>query len=158
VLTGGLIAARFCIAAWRAYGVTPEEQHVAPETDPARWLLVGPAIVLAGAAFGLGAIPWSGISVAVTGFGDPCTIVDALLHHPLPLPQPLIAEPSNAHVLLLAGATVAVGAAAVAMRPAVRSMRAFRRLHNMHNGSVGDYVTWLSGATAAITALLVLLH
>lgn len=158
VVVGGLIAARFSIAAWHAYVIEPTGEVAVPETDPTRWFLIGPALFLAFAAFGLGAVPGSRLTATVVAFADPRTVVDALLHHPIPMPKPWIGEPSYPHVLLLAGATIVVAAAAAAARPTVRSVTVVHRMHDIHNGSVGDYVTWLASATAAITGLLVLLH
>ncbi len=74
------------------------------------------------------------------------------------LGEPLDRGTPYAQVLLLAGATILVAAAGAAARPAVRKLKAVHRMHDLHNGSVGDYVTWLASATAAITAILVLLH
>jgi hypothetical protein len=113
---------------------------------------------LAAAAFGVAAIPWSGIAVGVSAFAGPHTIANALLHHSRPLPKPSVVEPSLANVLLLAGATILVAAGAATARPFVRGLAAVRRLHDIHNGSVGDYVTWLASGVAAVTGILVMLR
>ncbi len=158
VLTAGLIAARFTVAAWQAYGVSPSRDAEIPRREPSQWFLIGPAMFLAAAAFGVAAIPWSGIAVGVSAFAGPHTIANALLHHSRPLPKPSVVEPSLANVLLLAGATILVAAGAATARPVVRRLAAVRRLHDIHNGSVGDYVTWLASGVAAVTGILVMLR
>jgi hypothetical protein len=158
VLTAALIAARFAVAAWQAYGVMPRRDTEIPHKDSERWFLIGPALVLAVTAFGLGAVPWSAITIAALPFADPHTIVDALLHHALPLPPASLAWPAIPHVLLLAAATVLVAATAAAVRPIVRTTTFVHRLHDVHNGIVGDYVTWLTSGVAGGTGILVILR
>jgi multicomponent Na+:H+ antiporter subunit D len=155
VVTGGLTAARFARAAWQAYGIAPAGEIVAPARDPGRWFLLGPALALAAAAFVAGAVPWPALAAAIVAFADPHAMAQALLHQPLPLPRPSLAQPRSGDVLLWAAATLALAVVAAAVRGPIRKLALVHRLHAVHNGSVGDYVTWLAGGAAAITAIFV---
>ncbi len=156
VLVGGVIAARFALAAWRAYGERGSATKDAHDEEPNSWLLVLPGLVLGVCSFASGALPWAPFAAAAVAFVDPDTMSQALLHHVVRSPEAnVLPAPQSGRIVFLATATLVATIVAVAILPAVRSFGVVRTLHGVHNGSVGDYVTWLLGGVATITAVAV---
>jgi len=159
VLVGGVVAARFALAAWRAYGERGSGTSHADDEERESWPLVLPGLFLGAVAFASGAIPWAPLAAAAVAFVDPNAMSQALLHHVVQPPKAIIlAAPESGRMIWLATATVFATIVALAVRPTVRGLKLVSALHGVHNGSVGDYVTWLLSGVATITAVAVALH
>jgi multicomponent Na+:H+ antiporter subunit D len=141
----------------------PEEGEQEAQRE-SRWLLLGPAVALAVAGFGLGLVP------GLAGHADHAAAraVDRagqaaeVLHGRVPPPAPAVASWHS-----YTGADWGWGAASVVLALALALLLLYRRrvpgllrrlaspglpairvLHAVHSGAIGDYAAWVAAGTA----------